>query len=155
MCRSAPAGRDERVRRYLARVWQDPPTKAELLGAWRDAIRGAELAERLAEAATDVARQADARAQASTEIAELAEVAAAAAGRAAERARAAANEAAELARGLRGQEPAAHAAAATARRSEDTAEAAYKLVEDDAHRAQVDGLDPRSDGESGWPSAKP
>lgn len=76
-------------------------TTADLLNAWRDAVRAAELAERLATAAAKAADDADQRAVVSAELAELAEQAAAAASRAAARAAAAAKEATALAKALR------------------------------------------------------
>ena len=116
-------------------MMEDPVTTADLLTAWRDAIRAAELAERLAAAATDAAAQADVRAFASDEIAELAERAAEAATRAAERARLAATEAAELARSLRETGIAsADANLADMRRVEAEAGAAYHEAEERARR---------------------
>jgi hypothetical protein len=73
----------------------------DLLEAWRDAVRAAELAERLATAAAQAADDADLRAVASEDLAELAEQAAASAMRAADRARATATEASALAKRLR------------------------------------------------------
>jgi hypothetical protein len=99
----------------------------ELLDAWRDTVRAAELAERLAADATEASRQADIHAAASAEIADLADKAAAAAARAAERARAAATEAAATARRRRDRElPDAHARAALTRQCEVDAAATYK-----------------------------
>jgi len=72
-------------------------TTADLLEAWREATRAAELAERLAGVATESADRAETHALASEEIADLAEQAAAAATRAAERARNVATRARELA----------------------------------------------------------
>src|SRR5690606_15920188 len=66
-------------------VWQDE--EGELLNAWRDATRAAELAQRLATSAADALARADVQATESAEIARLAEQAADAAGRAADRAR--------------------------------------------------------------------
>ncbi|HUH00253.1 MAG TPA: hypothetical protein VMQ83_13920 [Gammaproteobacteria bacterium] len=79
----------------------EPATTADLLNAWRDAVRAAELAERLATTAAKAADDADLRALVSTELAELAEQAAAAATRAAARAAAAAADATAVAKALR------------------------------------------------------
>lgn len=72
-------------------------TTADLLEAWREATRAAELAARIAREAEKAADQADVDALASTEIAELAEKAAEAATAAALKARAAADRANGLA----------------------------------------------------------
>ena len=113
---------------------EEPVTTADLLTAWRDAIRAAELAERLVTAATQAASQADVRALGSADIAALAERAAEAADRAAERARAAATEAAELAAFLRDSGiPGAEANVADMRRIETDA-AAYHDAEVRARR---------------------
>ena len=69
------------------------PTTADLLEAWRETTRAAELAERLAQLALDAAEQADADAVAYEQIADMAETASAAALRAAENARTVATEA--------------------------------------------------------------
>jgi hypothetical protein len=70
---------------------------ADLLSAWRDATRAAELADRLARLASEAADTADRSAMASEDIAKMAERAARAADRAAVSARAAAKRAAEFA----------------------------------------------------------
>jgi len=80
----------------LARV-----TAPELLDAWRDAARAAELAERLASTALHAADRADGDAATAEELALLAEEAATAAERAARAAREAAMKAATHATGLR------------------------------------------------------
>jgi hypothetical protein len=82
-------------------VIADGDAEEELLGVWRDTVRAADLADRLAAAAIDASRQADLRAEVAEEVARLAEQAADATSRAAERARAAAEEAAAGARSLR------------------------------------------------------
>lgn len=116
-------------------MFDEPATTADLLTAWRDAIRAAELAERLAIAATDAAAQADVRASGSAEIATLADRAAEASTRAAERARTAATEATELAASLRGTGiPAAEANVTDMRRIETAAAAAYHDAEEQARR---------------------
>ena len=73
----------------------------ELLEAWRDATRAAELAERLAAAALKSADGADRNAIATEEIASLAESAAEAAEHASRSARLAATRARDIATGLR------------------------------------------------------
>lgn len=84
------------------RLWQglpvmDEPTTSDLLNAWRDATRAAELAARLAKLAADTAQQTEVSAAAAEEIADLAERAADAAATAARRARAASDTARGLA----------------------------------------------------------
>lgn len=69
----------------------DMPTTADLLTAWRDATRAAELARRLAEAAEGLAEAAMHDALAAEEVAALADIAAQAAETAASRARATAD----------------------------------------------------------------
>ena len=71
---------------------------ADLLDAWREATRAAELAERLARYAEATAEDADESAAATEEIAQLAERAAGAATNAAQSARNAANRTAVLAK---------------------------------------------------------
>ena len=105
-------------------------TKAQLLESWRDALRAAELAERLAAAATEASQQAEVRSTVSAEIANLAEQAAASAQRAADRARAAATEAAQLAGSLHDGVPSAESAVAAARETEADARAAYHAAEE-------------------------
>lgn len=77
---------------------------ADLLNAWRDAVRAAELAERLATVAAEASFAADERAIDTAELANLAEQAAASATRAAERARATATAAATFANQLRDEQ---------------------------------------------------
>jgi methyl-accepting chemotaxis protein len=101
------------------------PTKADLLAAWREAVRAAELAERLAAAATEASEQAGFRATISAELAELAERAAESAQRAAERARAVATEARDVATRLRNAVPDAEGTAEAARELESEAKTAY------------------------------
>jgi hypothetical protein len=109
---------------------------SQLLDSWRDTVRAAELAERLAADATEASHQADIQAEALAEIADLADKAADAAARAAGRARSAAREAADTARRLRHQDvPDARARAALTRQSEVDAAAAYHL----SQRAGEDG----------------
>ena len=52
---------------------EERPTQAELLDAWRDAARAAQLTQRLAASAIKAADEADTDALASEEIADLAE----------------------------------------------------------------------------------
>lgn len=61
------------------RANEDPVTSGNLLNAWRDASRAAELSERLARQAADAAEQADLTADVAEEVASLAETAAGAA----------------------------------------------------------------------------
>ena len=103
----------------------ESPTGAELLEAWRDAKRAADLADRLTAAAAEAVRKADARALESGQIAELIREAALVAARAAERASVAAAEAAELARVLREQEQTLRQQGAEVHRSEADASTAY------------------------------
>jgi hypothetical protein len=76
---------------------EDVVSTADLLSAWRDATRAAELADRLAKLASEAADTADRSAMASEDIAKMAERAARAAERAAVSARAAAKRAADFA----------------------------------------------------------
>jgi hypothetical protein len=73
------------------------PTQSELLDAWRDAARAAQLTERLAAGAIKVADEAESDASASEEIADLAEGVSRDAGLAATKARQAATKARRLA----------------------------------------------------------
>jgi hypothetical protein len=118
-----------------AHLWEMPDETSipEFLDAWRDTVRAAELAERLAGAATAALREADIRSDVSAEIADLAEQAADAATRAAVRARAAALEAAAAAARMREQEvPDAHRGATPTRQLETEAAAAYHLAKGQA-----------------------
>lgn len=111
-------------------------TVPELLQAWRDAIRAAELAERMTTAAVRAADDADLRASAAHEIAALAGQAAEYAARAGERAAAAAIEAAALAKELREQGmPSAETTRSTAREDETQAAARYHRAEAEATEA--------------------
>jgi murein L,D-transpeptidase YcbB/YkuD len=107
---------------------------ADALNAWRDAVRAAELAERLASSAAEAAEAADLRAEASSELAEMAQQAADASTRAAERARVTATEAAALASRLREQGiPAAKRTVDSANAVELEARAAYQESAAHAH----------------------
>lgn len=118
-------------------------TTAELLEAWREATRAAELAEQLTKFAEEAADQADANAAASEEVAELAEKVAEAASAAAASARGAAERAAALAASRRSP------GVGDARRIESDAVAheteareAYHHAEEEArHRIGRDGTD--------------
>jgi hypothetical protein len=79
--------------RHGATVDMFVPSLDELLDAWRDATRAAELAERLATVALEAAQHADRTALTSEEIVTLADAAASAAERAAVTAREAATRA--------------------------------------------------------------
>ena len=119
----------------LREMQQEPATTAELLAAWREATRAAELAERLSQLAAETADRAEANAFASEEIADMAEEAAAAATRAAERARAAAVRAREVAGTDRNDQLAKAAATETqARAVERDAQAKYHEVEAEVRR---------------------
>jgi len=54
-------------------VIDEPVTTADLLEAWREATRAADLAERLAKLAAETSERADLSADASEEVAKLAE----------------------------------------------------------------------------------
>ena len=107
---------------------------SELLDAWRDASRAAELAERLAEVARSAVEKGERDAASTEEIATLAEEVAASASRAAaaarEAARIAASEASSLREGLEG----ADRSATDARSVEGTARDRYHDAETDARQ---------------------
>ena len=118
----------------------EPPTTDELLTAWRDAIRAAELAERLATMAAETAALADLNASVTEEIAQLAEQAGASATAAAARARVAADDAKSKARKSHdGQLADADDAKRATREFEAAARAAYHDAEAKARRRLVDG----------------
>jgi hypothetical protein len=104
----------------------DRVTATELLDAWRDALRAAELAERLASSALRAADRADRDAATAEELAVLAEEAATAAERAARVARVAATRAANDANGLRADLTAADRAAADAQSAAGDAPGRYQ-----------------------------
>ena len=111
----------------------DLPTSADLLTAWRDATRGAELARRLAEVAEALAETAEHDAVAAEEVAALAEATAKAAEAAAAKARATANRmhgVAETAKS-KGRQDAA-AAVAEAGDKETSARDRYQVAEREA-----------------------
>jgi hypothetical protein len=105
-----------------------------LLDAWREAMRAAELAERLARLAEATAEDADESAAASEEIAQLAERAADAASNAAQSARNAANRTATIAKGRR--EGVSHA-----QDSERDTRQAETTAKDEYHRVEVEAWD--------------
>ena len=108
----------------------DVMSTSELLEAWRDATRAAELAERLAAAALRAVDKADQNAATAEEIAVLAEEAAIYATRAAEAARYVARRASEEAARARTQDL-AHA---------DATASETRLVEEDARDRYQDGV---------------
>jgi methyl-accepting chemotaxis protein len=110
----------------------DGKSTADLLDAWREATRAAELAAQLATHASQVAARADDTSVAAEEIAKLAEQAAKAAERAAVTARHAAKRAAELARTSRANQASGSDVVVAARAAEDRAREAYH-----AHIAKV------------------
>ncbi|HET7169123.1 MAG TPA: hypothetical protein VFI69_07955 [Candidatus Limnocylindrales bacterium] len=110
---------------------------AELLEAWREATRAAELARRLARAAADAADQADERAASSAELAALAERAAEASSEAARTARAVATDAAVKARTAREDGVTTDATVVTTSDDETVARDAYhRRVDEAAKRAR-------------------
>lgn len=117
----------------------DVMSTGELLDAWRDTSRAAELAERLAEVARSAVEKGERDAASTEEIATLAEEVAASASRAAAAARDAARIAASEASGLRGDLEGADRTAADARIAEGTARDRYHEAESDArHRYEAD-----------------
>ena len=82
---------------HTSRVFDESPTAADLLNAWREAVRAAELAERLALLASETASQADVNATTAEEVAVMAEQVAQTAAAASNRARTAADEARRIA----------------------------------------------------------
>lgn len=121
----------------------DPVTTAELLAAWREASRAAELADRLAEQAHSSAERADINAATAEEVAALAEQVAEVAASAAARARSAAEGARALARRSH-DGPLSEAARerSDTRAVESQARDAYHLAEERA-RSKGSGRDPR------------
>jgi methyl-accepting chemotaxis protein len=107
----------------------DVVTTQELLEAWRDASRAAELADRLANAAVRAADQAATDATAAQELATLAEDVAASAERAAHVAREAATKALETATFLQREVNGTSSDATTARIAEIGARDAYHEAE--------------------------
>src|SRR5689334_1025415 len=113
-------------------------TTADLLDAWREATRAAELAARLARQAEEAADHADDDASGSDEIAKLAESAAEAAEIAATKARAAADRASALAAVKRGADvDDAQETAVAARAIETEARDDYHDAEAQARRRHL------------------
>ena len=110
---------------------------AELLDAWRDATRAAELAARLAREAEQAALEAEAGVVAAEEIAELAERVAEAANAAAAAARAAADRAAALALDRRVKVAGAQGTERASRTAEDAARSGFHDAEDQARERQT------------------
>jgi hypothetical protein len=108
---------------------------ADLLNAWRDAVRASELAERMAAAAAEATEAADHRALDTAELAELAQQAAVAAQRAADRATATAIAAAALADRMHNEsKPAAYQTVEATAAAEARARDAYH----DGHSESLD-----------------
>lgn len=127
--------RDDRAR--TMRRMEGRVSVSDLLLAWREATRAAELAARLAEESAEAAGQADGEVAATEELATLAEAAAEAAERAAVNARACAARARGRADVYRGTRiPDAERAARDARGREDDARERYQQA---AKRADADG----------------
>jgi hypothetical protein len=113
-------------------------TVPEFLEIWRDAIRAAELADRLSAMATDAAASADLEAETAADLAQLAEAAAEAATRAAARARTVATEAAQRAGDMRsGRLADAQTKATEMRQLETDAASAYHDAERKARAADT------------------
>jgi hypothetical protein len=118
----------------------DVMSTRDLLDAWRDASRAAELAERLAEVARSAVDKGERDAASSAEIATLAEDVAASATRAAAAAREVARIAADEATSLRAGLEGADQSAGDARTVEGTARDRYQEAESDArHRHEGGG----------------
>jgi hypothetical protein len=126
-------------------VLDDRVTTPDLLEAWRDATRAAELANRLAKLAAENAERADLNANAADEVATLAEQAAQAAAAAADRARASADHARDVARQSRDGMGDAEAEQSGTLASETEARDAYHNAEADSRaRHAKDQSDPES-----------
>lgn len=110
----------------------------ELLDAWRDASRAAELAERLAELARTALEKGERDAASTEEVATLAEEVAASASRAAAAAREAARIAASEALGMREGLDGADRSATDARTAEGTARDRYHDAETEARQRHGD-----------------
>ena len=122
-------------------VLEEPVTTSDLLNAWREATRAADLAERLATLAAETARRATVSADTAEEIAAMAERAAESAAAAADRARAAAREARQAAENDQGATVEAERIQAGTRDFEAAARDAYHDAEADAqsrHRNTAD-----------------
>ena len=118
---------------------EQPKSTAELLEAWRNATRAADLADSLAANALAISDTAEATASAAEEIAILAEEAAVAAERAANSARDAARRAQELARSNRELRDAGGDHAKDAHAADDVSRDAYHARVTDAARETTTG----------------
>lgn len=121
-------------------VDDEKPTTADLLEAWRETTRAADLAERLATIALEAADHAERDAEASEDIARMAERAAKSSERAAQIARKASDRAAKLAQEHRTMK--LHDAdrdLVNARETEAVARDAYHRAERQARRRHDDG----------------
>jgi hypothetical protein len=125
----------------LAAMIEDPMTTADLLEAWRDATRAAELAERLAKLAAESAKRADITAETAEEIATLAEGAAQAAIGAADRARGAAVDARRVVTESVSVSGDADATEIGSRQAEGVARDAYHTAEAAARARHLAGTD--------------
>jgi hypothetical protein len=122
-------------------VFEEPMTTSDLLEAWREAVRAADLAERLAKLALEAVQTADVNAGASAEIATMAQEAADAAQRAADTARMASERASALAETARSERFAdAERDATDARESATRAGAFYHKAEDEARARQGENM---------------
>ena len=127
---------------FIYAMLDDMPTTAELLAAWREATRVAELARQLVEDAEAASESAGSDADAAEEVGALAEAAALAAEAAAVKARSTADRmqrAAAIARGKGRQDAAATLAEASD--EETSARDSYHEAEREA-RARHDGSNP-------------
>ena len=110
----------------------EPVTTADLLNAWREATRAADLAERLARLAAETAERAGVSADVAEELALMAEQTAASANAAAARARNVATEARRVAARDQEARGAADVAEKSTRAIEAVAKSAYHGVEAEA-----------------------
>jgi hypothetical protein len=113
-------------------VLEDVPTATDLLDAWRDAVRAAQLTERLADIAAEAVARTEADALAAEEVAVLAEAAAYSAEAAAAKARATSERARAAA------EVALNRGHAEARTSWERALAAERGARERYHQADSD-----------------
>ena len=107
-------------------------TTGEMLTAWREATRAAEIAEQLATLAAEAAQSADVNAETAEQVAVLAEQTASLAAAAAERARNAADDARRIVAARQGTLHDADDIRANTRATEDGARVAYHQAEDEA-----------------------
>jgi hypothetical protein len=142
---SGPGSRNRRLtgRAHTLRVLDETVTTDELLEAWRDASRAADLAERLATMAAETADRAELNAEEAAAVAAMAERAAESAAAAAQRARTSADQANELALSARKEsQESAQPTLARTRALEREARDAYHSAEAGAPaRRSGDGVD--------------